>query len=118
MSPTHTTRTSPDPAHDASIDIVHEFKSFVSDIETMVKETASLTGDELAQAKIKINQRIMAAKQCINNASDTMAQQAWSAGIRTNEYAHEEPWAVIGTSAFVSFVLGLLLGNRHEKSAK
>lgn len=118
----HTAKTessnSKDKIHEASIDIAHEFKSFVSDIESLVKETASLTGDDLAQAKIKINQRINAAKHRINNASDTMLAQARKTAVRTNEYVHEKPWAIIGTSALVSFVLGMLLGHRDGNSAK
>jgi ElaB/YqjD/DUF883 family membrane-anchored ribosome-binding protein len=109
---------SKDKIHAASTDLANEFKSFVSDIESLLKETASLTGDELAQAKIKLNQRISAAKQCISNASDTMLDQARKTATRTNEYVHEQPWAVIGTGALVSFVLGMLLGHRDEKSTK
>jgi len=118
----HTAKTetgnTKDKIHEASVDITNEFKSFVSDIERLVKETASLTGDDLAQAKIKINQRINAAKHRISSASDTVLAQAQKTAARTNEYVHEKPWAIIGTSAVVSFVLGMLLGHRDENSAK
>lgn len=110
--------SSKDKIHEASIDIANEFKSFVSDIESLLKETASLTGDDLAQAKIKLNQRISAAKQCISNASDTMLDQARKTAARTNDYVHEKPWTIIGAGALVSFVLGMLLGHRDENSAK
>lgn len=109
---------SKDKIHEASTDITNEFKNFVSDIENLVKETASLTGDDLAQVKIKINQRINAAKHRINSAGETMLTQARKTAARTNEYVHEKPWAIIGTSAVVSFVLGMLLGHRDESSAK
>jgi len=118
----HTAKTEPgnskDKIHEASADIANEFKSFVSDIESLIKETASLTGDDLAQAKIKINQRINAAKHRISNASDTMLNQARKTAVRTNEYVHEKPWAIIGTSALVSFVLGMLLGHRDGNTGK
>lgn len=110
--------SSKDKIHEASIDIANEFKSFVSDIESLLKETASLTGDDLAQAKIKLNQRISTAKQSISNASDTILDQARKTAARTNDYVHEKPWAIIGAGALVSFVLGMLLGHRDENSAK
>ena len=110
--------SSKDNIRDASEEIANEFKIFVTDIERLVKETASLTGDDLAQAKIKINQRINAAKHRINTLSDNVVEQARKTATRTNEYVHEEPWAIIGTSAFVSFVLGLQLGHRHENPPK
>lgn len=109
---------------EASADISQEFKTFVADVESMIKETASLTGDDLARAQIKLNQRIVAAKQHINKAGHSIAHQAAEqtrkAAVRTNEYVHEQPWAVIGTGAVVSFVLGLLLGSSHRdnRSAK
>lgn len=118
----HAVKTDPgnskDKIHEASTDLANEFKSFVADIESLVKETASLTGDDLAQAKIKINQRIIAAKHSIRTTSDTMLDQARKTATRTNEYVHEKPWTIIGTGALVSFVLGMLLGHRSENSAK
>jgi ElaB/YqjD/DUF883 family membrane-anchored ribosome-binding protein len=104
-----------DKIHAATADVASEFKSFVSDIEGLLKETASLTGDDLARAKIKLNQRINAAKECVNNASGTMLQQARKTATITNEYVHQQPWAVIGTSAVVSFALGMLLSHRDAK---
>lgn len=104
---------------EASTEIAQEFKSFVADIESMIKETASLHGDDLARAQIKINQRILSAKQHISKAGSSIAHQAAEqtrkAAVRTNEYVHEQPWAVIGTGALVSFVLGLLLGSGHRE---
>lgn len=109
---------SKDKTHDVSTDIAHEFKTFVNDIENLVKGATSLTGDELAQVKLKIHQRINAAKQCIGNASDAMIDQARKTATRTNEYVHEKPWTIICAGAVVSFVLGVLIGNRDDKSAK
>ena len=102
----------------AATEVNHEFNNFVSDIENLIKETASLTGDELAQAKIKINQRIASAKQSISSVSSTVAEQARKTASATNEYVHEKPWAAIGTGAVVSFALGLLLSHHYEKSNK
>lgn len=107
-----------DKTHEVSTDLAHEFKNFVTDIENLIKETASLTGDDLAQAKIKINQRIITAKHRIGTASEPLVDQARKTAARTNAYVHEKPWAVVGTSALVSFVLGMLLGHRDERSAK
>jgi ElaB/YqjD/DUF883 family membrane-anchored ribosome-binding protein len=102
----------------ASNDIAKEFKTFVSDIETLVKDTAHLTGDELAQAKIKLNQRINSARQYVSSMSNTVTAQAQKAATHTNELVHEKPWAAIGTGAIVSFVLGVLLGQHANSEHK
>jgi len=101
--------------HDVSTDIANEFKSFINDIERLLKEHASLTGDDFAQAKLKINQRINAARQCLGNASEVMLDQARKTATRTNEYVHKKPWTIICAGALVSFVLGILIGHRDEK---
>jgi ElaB/YqjD/DUF883 family membrane-anchored ribosome-binding protein len=101
-------------SHDASPDITQEFKNFVADVERLTKEAANLTGDDLARTKIKLNQRINSAKHYISSTSNTLAEQTQKAASITNEYVHEKPWAVIGTGAVVSFVLGMLLGQRND----
>jgi len=117
MSIPSNTRKIPPPvskAQDVPADSNQEFKNFVADVERLVKEAANLSGDELAHAKIKLNQRINAAKQYISSTSHTLAEQTQKAATATNEYVHEKPWAVIGTGAVMSFVLGLLLGLRND----
>ncbi len=93
-------------------DISKEFKTFVADIENLVKESASLTGEDLVRAKAKINQRIDAAKQCADQTGSTILQQARKTADLTNHYVHEQPWTVVGTGAVVSFMLGFLLARR------
>jgi len=95
-----------------SADITQDFRNFVNDVESLLKETASLTGDELAQAKIKLNQRIIAAKQRINMASSSMIDDTRNAAIATNEYVHEKPWPIIGVGTVVGFALGMLAGRK------
>lgn len=101
--------------HDASADISKEFKTFVHDVESLIKETASLTGDDLARAKIKLNQRIQSAKQSIGSASGTILEQARKTVSRTNNYVHEKPWGIIAAGAAASFVLGMLVSHRSSK---
>jgi len=95
-----------------STDISKEFKSFLSDIESLVKETSSLTGDDLAKAKAKLNQRIEAAKEQVGDVGGTLVQQARKTAAITNNYVHEQPWSVIGAGAAISFLLGFLLARR------
>lgn len=114
----HTTQTDSDSIkdkiHETSTDLSHEFKSFVNDVERLIRETASLSGDDLARAKTKLNQRINLAKQSINNASSSLMDEARKTATATNDYVHDKPWAVIGAGALVSFMLGILIGqNKH-----
>jgi ElaB/YqjD/DUF883 family membrane-anchored ribosome-binding protein len=88
-------------------DISQEFKSFVSDIEDLIKETATLTGNDLVKGKAKIAERIEDAKKSVGDASQSLV-----AAKLTNKYAHEEPWIMIGAGAAITFLLGAMLARR------
>ncbi|MHC5352224.1 ElaB/YgaM/YqjD family protein [Metapseudomonas furukawaii] len=96
----------------ASQDISQEFYNFLADVEGLVKETAELTGDELAQTRGRIVERISAARKSIGELGDNLAQQGRRSATATNEYVHEQPWKVIGASAAAAFLLGLVLARR------
>ena len=96
----------------ASSDISKEFKSFLCDIENLIKETASLTGDDLVKAKAKIAQRIEMAKQSAGDVGGSLAQQARRTAEVTNQYVHDQPWTIIGAGAAITFLLGFLLARR------
>ncbi|HWV13887.1 MAG TPA: DUF883 family protein [Cellvibrio sp.] len=96
----------------ASQDISKEFKSFLSDVENLYKATTSLTGEDLAKAKAKLNQRIQSAKEVVGESSANILQQARKTATVTNEYVHEKPWTVIGATAAAGFLLGFLLSRR------
>ncbi len=114
----HTRKTPPvsssDNIHDVSADIAEEFKNFVNDVECLVKEATHLSGDDLARVQIKLNQRINTAKHYLNSTRNKLVDQTQKAATATNTYVHDKPWTAIGTGAVVSFVLGLLLGQRND----
>jgi ElaB/YqjD/DUF883 family membrane-anchored ribosome-binding protein len=101
-----------DQVQKASGDISKEFKNFLCDIEDLFKETTSLTGEDLAKAKVKLNQRIEEAKETAGIAGKTIAQQARRTAEVTNSYVHERPWVVLGAGVAVSFLVGYLLSRR------
>lgn len=97
---------------DVSADIAKEFKNFLCDVEDWFKSSNSLTGDDFTKAKEQLNQRIKTARAVIDDASGNILQQARRTAALTNQYAHQQPWTVVGTSAAVSFLLGYLLASR------
>ena len=100
-------------AQDASSDVSKEFKNFLSDVENLFKDTASLSGDDLAKVKAKLNQRIEAAKEYVGESSASIGQQVRKTAASTNQYVHEQPWTVIGAGAAISFLVGFLLARRN-----
>ena len=92
--------------------VSREFQNFLSDIEDLIKETTSLTGEELAQARIKLNARVATAKASLENMGESIVQRAKQSATVTNEYVHEQPWKALGASTVIGFLLGIALARR------
>lgn len=92
--------------------VSREFQNFLADIEDLIKETTSLTGDELAHARAKLNDRVATAKASVENMGDSIVQRAKQSASVTNEYVHEQPWKALGASTVIAFLLGIAIARR------
>ena len=89
-----------------------EMHDFLADVEDLVKETTSLTGEELSRAKAKLSERVAAARDSIQEVGGEIAKRARKGATATNDYVHEQPWKAIGATAAVAFLLGFVLSRR------
>ncbi|MFM9785576.1 DUF883 domain-containing protein, partial [Streptomyces scabiei] len=48
-----------------SSSIANEFRTFVHDVESLIKSSTDLNGEDLAKAKARINERITSAKKSL-----------------------------------------------------
>ena len=89
-----------------------DFHNLIADVEDLVKQTATLTGEDLVRAKARLNTRLADAKESAMKMSDDIARRARSSAAATNHYVHDQPWKVIGAGAFVGLLLGVALARR------
>jgi ElaB/YqjD/DUF883 family membrane-anchored ribosome-binding protein len=92
--------------------ISSEFKNFLADIEQLITEATSMTGDDLAQAKVKLNDRIDSIKHSFDDIGDSIGNKARRSAVITNNYVHEQPWIAIGAGAAVGLLVGFLASRR------
>jgi ElaB/YqjD/DUF883 family membrane-anchored ribosome-binding protein len=92
--------------------VSREFHSFIADIEDLVKQTTSLTGDDLEHAKDQLVKRIATAKESIEDVGSDIVNQARKSVAATNEYVHDQPWNAIGAGAVAGMLIGFLLARR------
>lgn len=88
-----------------------EFKHFLSDIEGLITQATTLTGEDLNQAKAKLQERINEAKETMEAMSTSIAQRARKGAEITNEYVHQQPWAAVGAGVTVGILLGYALSS-------
>ncbi len=92
--------------------LAREFHNFVADIEDLIKAATHLTGEDLAEAKEKLNERIATAKKSVEEVGETITHRARKTAEITNNYVHDQPWNAIGASAAFGFLIGYLLTRR------
>lgn len=92
--------------------MAREFRSFVSDVEDLIKATNNLTGDELNKAKAKLEQRITIARRSVEELGGSIAERARKTAQSADDYVHEQPWTAIGAGAGLGLVVGYLLTRR------
>lgn len=86
--------------------VTQQFHTFLADIEELVKDVTSLNGEELAQAKFKLNARIATAKTATEIGAGNIIQRARHTAVVTNSFVHKQPWKAVGTGAALAFLLG------------
>lgn len=92
--------------------ISSEFKHFLSDIEDLVAQATSLTGEDLSKAKRSLSTRIDAAKHSLEDLGGNVAQRAKASAAATDEYVHQQPWVAIGAGAAIGLLVGYLISRR------
>ena len=87
-----------------------EFQNFVADVEDLVKETTTLTGEDLNRAKAKLTARLAEAKDSAIEFGGEVANKVRKGAAATDQYVHDQPWKAIGASAATGAAIGLLVG--------
>lgn len=92
--------------------LVTDFKAVISDTEDLLRATAHETGERVASARERVEERLRTAKVQLAELQDNAVAKAKAAAHATDEYVHEHPWQAIGVGAAVGFLLGLLTCRR------
>lgn len=86
-----------------------EFHDLIEDIEDFVKNTTALTGQDLARAKAKLNERVAAARVRVDELGGEIADRARTTARTTDSYVHDHPWQAIGIGAAIGLLVGVVI---------
>lgn len=89
-----------------------ELHNFIADIEDLVKEATTLTGEDLNKAKAKLSARLSEAKESATEMGGILKQHVRNSAVSTNAYVHEQPWKAIGAGAAAGLIIGFALARR------
>ena len=92
--------------------IVQDFKTVYSDVEELLRATASQTGEKIGVLRERLQDRLHKAKDRLADTTEIVVDKTKQAAKVTDEYVHDNPWRAVGIAAGVGLVVGLLIGRR------
>lgn len=101
------------PATGAAAAVSREVHNVLADAEDLIRATTSLTGADLARVRAQLAKGVAAARQSLEDMGGAIADGARKSVATTNAYVHAEPWKVIGASAAIGLLLGIVIARRR-----
>lgn len=92
--------------------LIEDLHTMIRDAESLLKATASQTGEKIQEARARAEESMLAAKQRLADVEEEALQRARVLAQEADEYVRDNPWQVIGIAAGVGLVLGMLIGRR------
>ena len=90
-------------------DIASNLHTLIDDAERLLQRGSREAGSEIGQARKLLEKSIAAGRARLKSA-----EKAAAAGVRaTDNYAHRNPWPVIGVVAGIALLAGWMLGARR-----
>jgi len=92
--------------------LARDLRALVDDAEALLQHAVRDAGAGYGEARTKLEQRLAAARKQLSSIEDAAVDGVMQAGRAADGYVRENPWPVIGASAGVGLLLGLLIGRR------
>jgi len=92
--------------------LAQDLKIVVSDLEELLRATASQAGEKVSAMREKMQENLHRAKIKLSEAEDVLLDKGKQAARVTDEYVHDHPWRAVGIAAGVGLLVGLLIGRR------
>lgn len=94
--------------------LVDDFSKIVADSEGLLRAMASVPGEKATAMRASVEANLNSAKARLRDLQGMATERAGAAVRATDEYAHENPWPLIGAAAAVGFILGVIVSSGRE----
>ena len=92
--------------------LTRDFRTFVADCETLLKNAATLSGSGATVARAQLSEKMAAAKVRLDEMRTTAGDRAARARGATEDYVRSEPLKAVAYAAVAGAILGLLVSRR------
>lgn len=97
---------------DSKNKLAADFKNLVSDAEDMLKNTASQSGEGIAIARQRLQEKLGQMKDKLAEAQDYAVDKYKYAAGATDRYVRDNPWQAVGIAVAVGALIGFLSHRR------
>ena len=91
---------------------VSDMKSVVADAEEILRATAGVAGEKMANLRERVGERLRDAKLRIADAEALLVDKTKAAARATDDYVNQNPWQAVGVAAGIGFLFGIIIGRR------
>ena len=92
--------------------LVADLKLVIADAEELLAETASHTGERIAELRERMQDNLRNARHKLGDLEDALLVKTREVAKATDHYVHENPWKSIGIAAGAGLIVGLLISRR------
>ena len=96
--------------------LMADVKVLISDMDQLLKATASQTGEQIAQARVRAEDSLRAAKARVIDLQSTALVKFAAAERATDDFVRANAWQAMGVSVLTGLVIGILLARSRIDS--
>jgi ElaB/YqjD/DUF883 family membrane-anchored ribosome-binding protein len=101
------------PEVSADVDRLREdFRAFVSDCQTLLKNATNLSGEGAALARQQLSKRMADAQVRLDDMRQAATDHAMRVRVTTEDYVRREPFKAVAIAAGIGALVGLLIARR------
>jgi ElaB/YqjD/DUF883 family membrane-anchored ribosome-binding protein len=92
--------------------LIADMKVVVADAEEILRATAGVAGEKMAELRARIGESLHDARLRIDDAEAALVDRTKAAARAADDFVNENPWQAVGIAAGVGLLLGIIIGRR------
>ena len=92
--------------------IVEDLRRVIDDAEMLLRETATLAGDRVDEARERAAESVRAARERLGSIEQEVVGKARDAAREADRYVRDNPWQSVGIAAGIGLIIGVLISRR------
>lgn len=92
--------------------LVRDLKQVMRDADVLLKDVGNITAEGLALARMRVEEKIVVAKDRLAETRDVVVEKARQTADATSGYVKDNIWTVVGVAVVAGVVAGLMTARR------